>query len=142
MSKLARAREAAARPVPAAIGAAEAAIRHDLGWIADAADFRVIRFPAYELESAAAEFAADTLTWFIGVGRDIAGGAGPLLPLAELTCRLADGIQDDVIESYDNTWPRCPDHDHHPMWAKVIDNRACWTCSSGSAIVVIGQTVR
>jgi hypothetical protein len=62
-------------------------------------------------------------------------------PLAWSISRAADAIQEHVIENICNTWPTCPAHPNHPLWA--VDRNAVWRCRSDPSIEYpIGQLPR
>ncbi|MEU1625398.1 hypothetical protein ABZ746_08710 [Streptomyces sp. NPDC020096] len=96
------------------------------------------------------------LRWWIGreegapVGFVIVGletpemtlfGSGVNTELAddELTARIAEITQDDLIGYEALTWPTCPGH-NHPMEPCAMDEEAWWCCrASHRPLSVIGQ---
>lgn len=44
---------------------------------------------------------------------------------------LAEAVQESVIESHDNVWPRCPVHGNHPLWPEEWEGVATWACPDG-----------
>jgi hypothetical protein len=82
---------------------------------------------------------SDTPYCFVGPDGAIHGRDLPATADVELaTVKLADRLQDDVIETWLKVWPSCPGHEH-PMGASLVDGRAQWVCpDSGTAIRAVG----
>lgn len=42
---------------------------------------------------------------------------------------VAEDVQQDVHDQFiDTAWPRCPAHNHHPLWPDIRGDRAAWIC--------------
>lgn len=54
------------------------------------------------------------------------------------TQRLADEIQDPIIQRIGRAWPQCPDHPH-PLRALVRQHAAVWCCPDGPTCITIGD---
>jgi hypothetical protein len=62
----------------------------------------------------------------------------------ELIVIVADRLQEAIIEELwptrDTNWPICSVHPRrHPMKAAVVDGRAMWACTDGTAYAPIGS---
>jgi hypothetical protein len=54
------------------------------------------------------------------------------------THRLADEIQDPIIQRVGHSWPQCPDHPH-PLRASLRHGTAVWCCPDGPTCIAIGS---
>jgi hypothetical protein len=57
--------------------------------------------------------------------------------LEYFTERLVEDVQQYIHDSFfDTTWPRCPEHERHPLW---LENKQ-WTCEdSGKPHATLGS---
>jgi hypothetical protein len=70
------------------------------------------------------------------------GSEGPTTG-GELLLRVADALQEWIIESVDNTWPTCPVDRSHPLWLRPeMEPSAMWTCpTDGRPIARLGELI-
>lgn len=62
----------------------------------------------------------------------------------ELVVEVADRVQDDIIDTLwpdsSTNWPPCPAHPRsHQMRPAVVDGKAVWCCTDGTAYSQIGS---
>ena len=69
--------------------------------------------------------------------------ASPGEPWPHLLARVAETVQEVIIESQRNwgaAFPPCPLHPGSPLWPSIVEEEAVWTCIDGGGIaVVIGE---
>ena len=57
----------------------------------------------------------------------------------EATVAIADVVQEVLMESRDRwavAFPACPAHPGTPLWPRLRDGTAVWTCTDGAAVAV------
>ena len=58
---------------------------------------------------------------------------------ADLVVIVAEIVQERVMESrrfFGSAFPPCPEHPNTPLWPKVRDGEAVWTCIDGGTTAV------
>lgn len=48
--------------------------------------------------------------------------------------RLAEDVQEWILENVSNTWPPCPLHPTHPLWPGVRGSRPVWICTTNDEV--------
>ena len=59
--------------------------------------------------------------------------------LEDATVAIADAVQEVLVESRAHwavAFPACPAHPGTPLWPKMHDGTAVWTCVDGAAIAI------
>ena len=57
----------------------------------------------------------------------------------EVIERVADRVQETLVESrahFGESFPTCPKHGGHPMWAEAREGQALWVCHSDREFVI------
>ena len=60
-------------------------------------------------------------------------------PFVDLVERTADIVQEVIMESerfFGAAFPPCPEHPNTPLWPKVVEGEAVWSCIDGGATAI------
>ena len=60
-------------------------------------------------------------------------------PFADLVERTAETVQEVIMESerfFGTAFPPCPEHSNSPLWAKLVNGQAVWSCIDGGVTTI------